>query len=126
MAASLGVAVHTVRKHRTNICEKAGLHGTGQLAAYAIRVNAQAAPVGGNAEQINAAATEHSQLLASLSDRERHVLRLVGQGLTSKEIARHLLISPATVRKHRENISRRLALHGLAPLALLAHQAYLA
>jgi DNA-binding CsgD family transcriptional regulator len=126
IAASLGIAVYTVRKHRTNICEKFGLHGTGQLAAFAIHLAAGAMSAGCSTNSVSAPAPEHTKVLTALSERERAVLRLVGQRLSSKEIARHLLISPATVRKHRENISKRLALHGIAPLALLTHLVCLA
>lgn len=48
--------------------------------------------------------------------REIEVVRLVADGLTSKEIARRLGISPLTVRKHRENAMRRLGTHSMAEL----------
>lgn len=35
LAAHLGISHSTVRKHRINICEKLGLHGTSQLVAHA-------------------------------------------------------------------------------------------
>ena len=41
---------------------------------------------------------------------------LVSAGRTSKEIARQLKISPLTVRKHRENAMRKLAVHTVAGL----------
>jgi DNA-binding CsgD family transcriptional regulator len=44
------------------------------------------------------------------------IARLVGDGLTSKEIARRLRISPLTVRKHRENAMRKLDVHSMAEL----------
>jgi len=44
------------------------------------------------------------------------IARLVGDGLTSKEIARRLRISPLTVRKHRENAMRKLGVHSMAEL----------
>ncbi len=45
---------------------------------------------------------------------------LIVQGRTSKEIARQLGLSVLTVRKHRENILRRLGLHSTAQLISLA------
>jgi DNA-binding CsgD family transcriptional regulator len=41
---------------------------------------------------------------------------LVSAGRSSKEIARQLKISPLTVRKHRENAMRKLAVHTMAEL----------
>jgi len=45
---------------------------------------------------------------------------LIVQGHTSKEIARLLGLSVFTVRKHRENILRRLGLRSTAQLISLA------
>lgn len=46
--------------------------------------------------------------LDALTPRERQVLPLVAEGLSSKEIARQLGISPKTVEIHRTNILRKL------------------
>ena len=46
--------------------------------------------------------------LDALTRRERQVLPLVAEGLSSKEIARQLAISPKTVEIHRTNIIRKL------------------
>jgi two-component system response regulator NreC len=46
-----------------------------------------------------------------LTSREREVLRLVGKGLTSKEIAEALYLSPHTVERHKANIMEKLNLH---------------
>lgn len=43
-----------------------------------------------------------------LSRREKEVLRLIGQGSTSKEIAERLSISTHTVNGHRQNIMQKL------------------
>jgi DNA-binding CsgD family transcriptional regulator len=42
------------------------------------------------------------------------------QGKTSKEIARLLFISPATVSKHRENILKHFGVHHVVALRALA------
>lgn len=47
---------------------------------------------------------------SKLSPREREVLNMIKNGLTSKEIAVVLSISLATVRKHRELIRRKLGI----------------
>ena len=55
-----------------------------------------------------------------LTLREREVLQLVGQGLTSKEIARKLDIDYRTVDTHRANIKQRLGLDSSAALLRFA------
>ena len=46
-----------------------------------------------------------------LTDRELHVLELLGTGLSPREAATALNISFKTVETHRENIKRKLGLH---------------
>jgi len=46
-----------------------------------------------------------------LSKREIEVLRQLDRGLDYKEISKNLFISPATVRKHMENIYRKLGVN---------------
>ncbi|MDR3669559.1 MAG: response regulator transcription factor [Holophaga sp.] len=45
-----------------------------------------------------------------LSKRELEVLRLVARGLTSKQIARAMFISPYTVDSHRQRIMQKLSI----------------
>jgi RNA polymerase sigma factor (sigma-70 family) len=47
-------------------------------------------------------------LIEKLTERERDVLELVGEGLTNKGIARELGISPATVKAHVERLLAKL------------------
>ncbi len=42
-----------------------------------------------------------------LTEREKEVLVLLGEGLTSKQIALKLKISPKTVHAHRNNITSK-------------------
>jgi len=44
----------------------------------------------------------------ALSPREREILELIGQGRSNKEIARHLGISPETVKSHIKNMFTKL------------------
>ncbi len=53
---------------------------------------------------------------ARLSVREREVLSLVVEGLTNKEIARALGLSPRTVETHRANLFDKLGVDSLAQL----------
>ncbi len=54
---------------------------------------------------------EVSDSFDTLSDRERQVLRLVGEGQTTQEIADALGISVSTVQTHRNHIMEKLNLH---------------
>ena len=55
-----------------------------------------------------------------LTPRELEIAQAVGRGLASKRIAHDLGISEHTVRKHRENIARKLGLHNTAQLVAWA------
>jgi len=57
---------------------------------------------------------------AVLTAREKKVLELVGEADTNKEIAAALGISPATVKRHMENILRKLSLKNRIEAALYA------
>jgi DNA-binding NarL/FixJ family response regulator len=58
--------------------------------------------------------------LGTLTEREREVLRLVAEGLATKEIAARFDISARTVETHRANIMRKLDLHSVARLTQFA------
>ena len=57
---------------------------------------------------------------SALTAREIDVLEAMAKGLGCKDIARTLGISEHTVRKHRENILRKLGLTSTAQLQTLA------
>lgn len=56
----------------------------------------------------------------SLSDREREVLTLVGQGARTKEIARRLQIKPTTVETYIANTMAKLNVHSRSEALRLA------
>jgi len=58
--------------------------------------------------------------MGGLSDREMEVLRLIGRGLKTGEIARRLNRSVHTVEAHRANIKRKLGLRTAGDLARVA------
>lgn len=58
--------------------------------------------------------------VAELTPRQRDVLSLVGQGLPNKEIARHLVLSEATVKAHLNTIYRTLGVNNRTEAALAA------
>jgi two-component system nitrate/nitrite response regulator NarL len=55
-----------------------------------------------------------------ISEREREVLGLVVEGLSTKEIADRLHMSVRTAQKHRENIMRALGVHKATELVKVA------
>jgi DNA-binding NarL/FixJ family response regulator len=59
--------------------------------------------------------------LVELSNRELEIYRMVGQGVSTKDIARRLCLSVKTVESHRANIKQKLGVDTAA--ALVAHAA---
>lgn len=59
-------------------------------------------------------------LLATLSPRQREVLRLIAEGKTTKQIAQLLEISVKTVETHRAQLMERLGIHEVAGLVRYA------
>jgi DNA-binding NarL/FixJ family response regulator len=51
-----------------------------------------------------------------LSEREREVLQLLAEGLTSPGIGKRLFIATSTVETHRRSIMRKLGIHSVADL----------
>ena len=64
--------------------------------------------------------THAPSALEALTEREREVLKLVAEGLTTKEIASRLEISVRTVESHRANLMRKLELRSVARLTQFA------
>lgn len=60
--------------------------------------------------------------LDALTERERDVLRGVGQGLTNDEIAAELFLSPATARTYVSRLLTKLAARDRAALVILAYE----
>jgi len=58
--------------------------------------------------------------LASLSTRERDIFRLLIGGLTMRDIAQQLCISPKTVDTHRQRIFKKLDVHSAVQLLRFA------
>lgn len=57
---------------------------------------------------------------SALTSREQEVMRLLAEGLSSKQIAERLFISPKTVDNHRANILNKLGLHSTMELVRYA------
>ena len=56
----------------------------------------------------------------TLTAREQEILRLLAEGLSAKDIARKLFISPKTVENHRANLMNKLNLHSTIELVRYA------
>ena len=57
-----------------------------------------------------------------VTQREREVLKLIGEGYRNKDISDYLCISVKTVEKHRANIMQKLDLHSASSLTAFAIQ----
>ncbi len=60
--------------------------------------------------------------LAVLTEREREVLALVGQGMSNDEIGAELFLSPATARTHVSHAMVKLGARDRAQLVVIAYQ----
>ncbi len=58
----------------------------------------------------------------ALSDREMHILAMIGQGMSSQQIAQLLDLSPRTIQSHRNKIKLKL---GVRDSTMLNHHAFL-
>ncbi|MBT2520379.1 response regulator transcription factor [Arthrobacter sp. ISL-28] len=76
------------------------------MAQLALQSRATAAPV----------SLEH------ITEREREVLRLVGEGLNNAEIAERLVITPLTAKTHVSRIMTKLLVRDRAQLVVLAYE----
>ncbi len=78
---------------------------------------AMAAHVIGELATRSASTTHEAETGWDLSAREDEVLRLLGEGLTDREIADRLVISPRTVETHVGSILRKLGVRNRAAAA---------
>lgn len=63
--------------------------------------------------------------LSSLSDREKEIFRLIGDGLTTGAIAEQLFLSTHTIDTHREHIKRKLNVSTANELSRMAFHSML-
>ena len=60
--------------------------------------------------------------VGDLTEREREVLTLIGQGLSNDEIGTRLVVSPATARTHVSRVMTKLGARDRAQLVVVAYQ----
>lgn len=58
--------------------------------------------------------------LAALSDQERRILELIGEGLTNREIGERLFLAEKTVKNYVSNLLAKLGFHRRTQVAVLA------
>ena len=61
---------------------------------------------------MDAAMAAAAERLDELTSTERVVLKLIARNLTSREIAKHLDVSPKTIENHRSSICHKLQITG--------------
>lgn len=57
---------------------------------------------------------------SQITEREKQVVLLIGQGLSNKEIAHKLNLSKSTIETHRKNIRKKLKIKGKDGLIVFA------
>ncbi len=65
---------------------------------------------------------EQVRALEVLTEREREVVALVGEGLTNDEIAGRLVVSPATAKTHVSRAMTKVGARDRAQLVVLAYE----
>jgi DNA-binding NarL/FixJ family response regulator len=73
-------------------------------------------------ELSQASVTESSPLKEKLSLREIEIIQLLNEGLSTKDIAEKIHLSPYTVDTHRKNINSKLNVKNLGELLKVARQ----
>lgn len=64
--------------------------------------------------------TKPLEPVSRLTEREREIMRLLAEGMTSKQVAERLQVSIRTVESHRINMSRKLGFSSIAGLVRYA------
>jgi LuxR family transcriptional regulator, maltose regulon positive regulatory protein len=96
--------LHELRKRR-----KARNEVDGKLDAYLQRILAAMSPK--SALSMPKEDLLRQEGLEPLTDRELQILRLLDKGLTNKEIARELVVTPGTIKVHTNNVYRKLSVN---------------
>ncbi|MGW5782309.1 response regulator [Streptomyces sp. NPDC003863] len=71
-----------------------------------------------------AAKSPEDERIALLSERERSVLELIGEGLTNRQIAKRLYLSEKTVKNHISRLLGKLGVERRVQAAVIAAQAH--
>ncbi|MFF4091748.1 response regulator [Streptomyces nigra] len=66
---------------------------------------------------------EETEVLSGLSDREREILDLIGEGLTNRQIGQRLYLAEKTVKNHISRLLAKLGVERRVQAAVIATQA---
>jgi two-component system, NarL family, response regulator NreC len=69
---------------------------------------------------LNQGTSETSDSLDLLTNREREILNLIAEGMSTNEISERLSLSSRTIEGHRANLMRKLNLHSLTEVVRYA------
>ena len=118
----VALSVHTEQQYVAGMLQ-AGASGYVIKDAAAVELlHAMRAVLAGHSylsPEVAGAVYDQVQALAAhpeLSPREREVVRLISEGMTTPEIAKQMNLSPNTVHTHRRRIMHKLDLHNVAAL----------
>lgn len=98
-----------------------GIAGMRERAA-ALGGELHAAPGEEGGFRVRARLPEPDTRLNDLTEREREVLVLVGEGLTNEEIAERLVLSPATAKTHVSRTMVKLRARDRAQLVVIGYE----
>ncbi|MFN0089307.1 MAG: LuxR C-terminal-related transcriptional regulator [Acidimicrobiales bacterium] len=116
--SSLGVLAGRARElGDAGLADRLGAAIQANSPATAVLEEIRAAPPAAASVAVNASAPAD---VASLSARERELLRLLGEGLTNEELAERLYVSRRTVDAHLSHIRTKLRITDRVKLAVLA------
>ncbi|MGJ1410842.1 response regulator transcription factor [Sphingobacterium thalpophilum] len=77
------------------------------------------------ARELYSEAEETFRALPRLTSREKEILQLIADGLTSNQIAERLFLSPVTVETHRRNLLTKFKVKNMIELVRLAMKNHL-
>lgn len=102
-------------------CIALGDEESAELARSAARSTFARLGAGPDLATVDAGAAR-TQQTGALTAREREVIRLVASGLTNRQMAEQLMISPHTVGRHLQNIFAKLGLSSRAAATAYAYE----
>ncbi|CAN5677287.1 hypothetical protein BH11PLA1_BH11PLA1_23200 [soil metagenome] len=76
-----------------------------------------------NPHETVTASTSEGQRVAQLTPRELEVLKMIGQGMSTQQVAGHLFRTVKTIEAHRAALGRKLGVSNRVQLARIAIQA---